>query len=287
MILSSRWILISAAAFLCLAIGDSQASASINIDTLAKPLCPASQSLPSLQSLIPVRIKQVIDGDTVKLFDGRSIRIIGLNTPEMNWGKGRAPQPYAKRAWLSLRDLIRSSKRIYLSLGIEQKDRYGRTLAHLYGENSSGVRFNLAAQVIHQGLGFYIAIPPNLSQSLCFKQVEKQARIAGRGLWESYAAQLIGKKVRLETGFQRLSARVDKALSGKNGWLLSLDGPIVMRINRNDLQNFDINQLRVLTGKRITVRGWLIDRGEKTQNHQKGYKRWMLNVSHPLSIEAE
>ncbi|WP_376748670.1 thermonuclease family protein, partial [Stutzerimonas nitrititolerans] len=40
------------------------------------------------------KVAQVIDGDTLRLVDGRSVRLIGLNTPELG-RKGRRAEPFA------------------------------------------------------------------------------------------------------------------------------------------------------------------------------------------------
>lgn len=42
-----------------------------------------------------VRVQQVVDGDTVRLVDGRSVRLIGINTPEIGHG-GVAASPMPK-----------------------------------------------------------------------------------------------------------------------------------------------------------------------------------------------
>ncbi|KEZ75268.1 nuclease, partial [Pseudomonas syringae pv. syringae FF5] len=42
----------------------------------AQAFCPAPASLPVAQ------VQRVVDGDTLKLTDGRNVRMIGLNTPE-------------------------------------------------------------------------------------------------------------------------------------------------------------------------------------------------------------
>lgn len=44
-----------------------------------------------------VAVRQVLDGDTVRLGDGRSVRLIGINAPELG-RKGRPSEPYAEAA---------------------------------------------------------------------------------------------------------------------------------------------------------------------------------------------
>jgi micrococcal nuclease len=72
----------------------------------------------------------VFDGDTIELDDGRKVRLIGVDAPEVE-------SPYRKResfgdeskAYLSALIL---KKKISLVVGDPQKDRYGRTLAYVY-----------------------------------------------------------------------------------------------------------------------------------------------------------
>lgn len=105
----------------------------------AQALCPAPAS-----QLEAVSVQRVVDGDTVRLSDGRSVRMIGLNTPELG-KKGRSDEPFAAAARTRLETLVAASDgRLGLLAGQEGKDRYGRTLAHLYSANGD----NLEAQML-------------------------------------------------------------------------------------------------------------------------------------------
>lgn len=295
LILGSRWNGISAAAFLCLIVFARYAGAGAPFGTEIKWLCPAPQPL------TPVQVHKVIDGDTVVLANGQHLRIIGINTPEMNFGKRRlneGPQPYAKEARRFLNRWIENSTQIYISTGREQRDRYGRTLVHLYGElqsgardGISGVQYNIAAQLIRRGLGVYIAIPPNLGQSACLKRVESQARVEQLGLWRNFTALHPENGKPLKTGFQLVSGRIAKVSRVKNGWWLEFNGPLVLKISAKNAGYFGTQKLQgaqklqSLVDESVRVRGWVIDRGSEYENHPKGYKRWMMNLAHPLSIE--
>ena len=59
---------------------------SIFFSLQAAALCPASEPLSR------VKVATVIDGDTLRLVDGRSVRLIGLNATEMG-RKGRSAEP--------------------------------------------------------------------------------------------------------------------------------------------------------------------------------------------------
>ena len=88
----------------------------------AQAFCP----LPGNPQAVAVR--QVVDGDTLRLTDGRSVRMIGINAPEMG-RKGRASEPYAEAAKRRLQALVKASDgRVGLVPGVESKDKYGRCL---------------------------------------------------------------------------------------------------------------------------------------------------------------
>ncbi|MFH7572534.1 thermonuclease family protein, partial [Pseudomonas syringae group genomosp. 7] len=63
---------------------------------------------PSPVSLPVAQVQRVVDGDTLKLADGRSLRMIGLNTPETG-KKGQSAEPIAEAAKRRLQALIDES----------------------------------------------------------------------------------------------------------------------------------------------------------------------------------
>ena len=77
----------------------------------AQAFCPMPDGLTS------VAVQRVVDGDTLRLSDGRSVRMIGLNTPELG-KQGRSDEPFAVAARKRLETLV-----AYLrELGIEHFD---------------------------------------------------------------------------------------------------------------------------------------------------------------------
>ena len=114
----------------------------------AEVFCPAPAAVSTFE------VQRVVDGDTVRLKDGRRVRMIGVNAPETG-KKGRPDEPFAVAARQRLQGLVDTSGgRVGVVLGREGKDRYGRTLAHLYGANGA----NLEAQLLAEGLGFLVAV---------------------------------------------------------------------------------------------------------------------------------
>ena len=70
-------------------------------------------------------------------------------------------------------------KAVRLTLEAEQRDHYGRWLAHLVLLDGTSV----GEVLLKEGLAAAIAIPPNVTQIVRLQAAESQARQANRGLW--------------------------------------------------------------------------------------------------------
>jgi endonuclease YncB( thermonuclease family) len=216
-------------------------------------------------------VSHVYDGDTVKLADGRNVRLIGINTPEMG-RDGKKDEPGAKRALRHLESLVRASdQRVYMLIGTQQTDRYGRQLAHLYDKDGNSINESL----LRDGLGYVITIPPNVRNIACYQAAESQARKSRRGLWRSASIPLEAEKLTgKEEGFYLIEGRIGRIGKSRNAlWLNLVQGP-ALRIDRRNWQEFTDFAVDDLSGKRLEVRGWLY--------HRKGQQR--MSVRHPASL---
>jgi micrococcal nuclease len=128
-------------------------------------------------------VLRVIDGDTVELADGRKLRYIGIDTPEMRKRRNgqwvKAPEQFALEAMEANRRLV-EGKRVELEYDAQPRDRYGRTLAYVYVD---GIFVN--ARMLEDGYAQLMTIPPNVKYVDRFKQALAQARQRGAGLWAS------------------------------------------------------------------------------------------------------
>lgn len=234
--------------------------------TAAQAFCPAPKGL------IPATVQHVVDGDTLRLKDGRRVRMIGLNAPELA-GKGRSAEPFAVASRQRLQQLVaQSGGRVGLLPGRERRDRYGRTLAHVYGANG----INFEARLIAEGLAYQIALAPNVALLACQQAAEKQARRAGLGLWRR-SPVLKAQQIR-SSGFAVLEGRVSKVRRNRAGVWITLHGAVVLRIAPNVLERFDRRWLKGLSGRRIEARGWVVDRWRRERAASTG-GRWMLSVT--------
>ncbi|MCG6539492.1 thermonuclease family protein [Pseudomonas sp. KSR10] len=235
----------------------------------AQALCPVSGPLPS------AKVATVIDGDTLRLVDGRRVRLIGVNAPEVG-RKGRSAEPFAEAAKRRLQALVNASGgRVGLRLGQEASDHYGRLLAHAFDSHGE----NLEAVLLAEGLGFFVAIAPNTLLAECHLAVEQQARLAGKGVWHQPP---IASAERLRRGgFALVRARVDRLETNRGGVWLELDGPLVIQVPREAVASF-ADSLKDLPGKQVEARGWVIDRKGRADLSRQA--RWLLRASHPSML---
>lgn len=234
--------------------------------------CPAPVGLPQF------KVQRVVDGDTLRLVDGRSVRLIGLNTPETG-KKGQPAEPLAEIARRRLQVLVNdSSGSVAVQVGEQAKDRYGRTLANVYGRDGS----NLEAQLLSEGLGFQVAITPNVALVECQRQAEDVARQARLGLWRNWpvvpAAQVS------KGGFALVVGRVESVRPNAAGLWIELQGGVVLHIAAPLLAGFDSKSLQRLQGRQVQARGWVVDRSRR-QGLKDGRARWLIPITHPMMVQ--
>lgn len=130
-------------------------------------------------------VRHVTDGDTVVLDSGQTLRLWGVDTPEM--GHGGAPdQFYAREARQGLENLLARDK-LTLVLAPESEDQYHRLLGTLRLPDGALVNVEL----VRQGLAFYYPHPRSgdwLAGELL--QAQRQAMREGRGFWSEMLLHL-------------------------------------------------------------------------------------------------
>ncbi|MBK5532556.1 thermonuclease family protein [Pseudomonas sp. TH08] len=239
----------------------------------AQAFCPVPSGLTS------VAVQRVVDGDTVRLSDGRSVRMIGLNTPELG-KQGRSDEPFAVAARKRLQALVDASGgRVGLRLGKQAKDHYGRTLAHIYSAGGA----NLEAQMLADGLGFQVAVAPNVDLVKCQQAAESSARQAGLGLWRQ-SPVLKAEQIQ-RSGFAVVQGRVSKVQRNRGGIWIELQGSLVLRVAPNLVGQFDHVPLQALKGRQIEARGWIVDRSRRG-GLKSDESRWLLPLTDPSMLQS-
>lgn len=242
-------------------------------------LCGAQGACPSPGSLPQVAVQRVVDGDTLYLEDGRRIRMIGLNSPELG-KRGRADEPFAVAARQRLEALVAANDgRVGVLPGKDDRDDYGRTLAHVYSARGE----NLEERLIAEGLGFLVAVAPNVDLVSCQQVAERHARQAGAGLWKK--SPVVRAEQIDAPGFVLMSGRVESVRRNRGGIWIELQGPVVLHIAPGLQRRFDASALERLKGRKIEARGWVVDRARRGGN-KAGQARWMLPLTDPAMLEA-
>jgi micrococcal nuclease len=216
------------------------------------------------------RVKEVFDGDTVQLEDGRKIRLLGINTPEVRH-KNEDAQAGGDEAKRWLIGKLQNSK-VRLETDVEKTDKYKRTLAHLFTENDEHINLQLVAA----GLAAVSIYPPNLLHAEALIKAQDQAEQAGLGMWQraEYAAMPVSSLTdQGHAGWMRLAGKVVNIRNSRKYSYLEFSSRFEARIERKWLPLFpDMNGY---LGKEVEVRGWL----------NKNKNGFSMLIRHPSAIK--
>jgi len=125
-----------------------------------------------------VKVKRVVDGDTIELESGQKVRYIGIDTPE-SVDPGKPVECFSEEATKKNRDLV-EGKEIRLETDVSEKDRYGRLLRYVWINDSL-----INEILVREGFAKSSTYPPDIKYQLRFNQAEQLAREGGKGLWGS------------------------------------------------------------------------------------------------------
>lgn len=126
-------------------------------------------------------VKRVNDGDTITLTDGRLVRYIGVDTPEIDYQKRRA-EPLAYEARDFNRRLINNAHAVQLILGKQVRDRYGRLLAYVFLKNGTFIN----AAILRQGYGFFLYAGKNDRYRRELLAAQRAGMSDRRGVWRNW-----------------------------------------------------------------------------------------------------
>jgi len=115
-------------------------------------------------------ISEIIDGDTFKLSDGRTIRLIGVDTPETE-------MPFYAEA-VAFAESLLMRKQISTEFDEEDRDKYGRFLVYAYLDSNF-----VNELIIRRGLGIVYLFESNLKSASLLIEAQKEARAANLGIW--------------------------------------------------------------------------------------------------------
>ncbi len=130
-------------------------------------------------------VTDVIDGDTIKLEDGRRVRYLNIDTAESV--KPNTPvQCFSKEASEMNKALV-EGKNIIMTSDEVETDRYGRDLRFIFlqGADTNDIGQSINAKLVQMGYARAYIIKPNDTFEDEFRQWQKEAQDKNIGIWKS------------------------------------------------------------------------------------------------------
>jgi len=126
-------------------------------------------------------VVRVIDGDTIEVeIDGREYRLryIGIDAPETV--KDNTPVEWMGPEASAANGALVKGEVVYLEKDVSDTDRYGRLLRYVFLADGTFVN----GELVRQGYAQAITYPPDVKYQKLLRALEREARDAGRGLWQ-------------------------------------------------------------------------------------------------------
>jgi endonuclease YncB( thermonuclease family) len=248
---------------------------------LASCVLPAGAEAPAAEAAV---VTEVIDGDTVRLADGREVRLVGIQAPKLALGRpGFEPWPLADAAKATLTALSQSGP-LSLRPANPAPDRHGRMLADAYDPAGRWLQGEMVARGMARVYSFadQVASPEGAGRVEDLLVLERRARAGRLGIWDLafYRVRGVTETPHFIDSFQLVEGKVRRVAKNRNDVYLdfgddwstdfSVFAPraVLAACARAGLD------LESLAGQTIRVRGWL-----------KWRSGPMIELSHPQQIE--
>ncbi|MDH5488710.1 MAG: thermonuclease family protein [Rhodospirillaceae bacterium] len=246
----------------------------------SSPFSSRAQGLDSLDNQGTAKVTMVIDGDTIWLDDGRKVRLVGIQAPELSFGRSDfKPNPFGEAAKKQMATLS-LGKSVTIYTGVASTDRHGRTLGHVVINDDN--KTWLQGEMLRLGMAHVYTFADNRALANEMLEIEKTARKNNVGIWANNLYKIITDDASANyVGTYRLVE--GKVLSAqKVGTNVYLNfGPVwrtdfTILVEKDGLALFAKNNVDPLAfqGKNVRVRGWL-----KNKNGP------MIVATHPEQIE--
>ena len=122
-------------------------------------------------------VSRVVDGDTIELADGRKVRYIGVDTPELHHPT-KGVQCFGQEAMVKNKELV-EGKTVRMEKDVSDTDRYKRLLRYVW----IGDTF-INEYLVREGYAFQATFPPDVKYAELFRAAAEEARINKKGLWK-------------------------------------------------------------------------------------------------------
>jgi endonuclease YncB( thermonuclease family) len=222
-------------------------------------------------------VREVVDGETVTLADGRSLRLVGIEVPAAaGAARGRRQAAAAGEAQAALGELV-LGETVALRFAGNPVDRHGRVTAHLFVG-----KLWVQGELLSRGLARVRSFADNRAAVPEMLALERRARRARRGLWAdpAYAVRRPEEAGRYAGSFQVVEGRLVDGASVQGQVYLNFAedwrNTLSLRLAGDATRLFRGTGLDplALAHDRVRVRGWI-----------SGGSRPVLEVTHPEQIE--
>ncbi len=221
------------------------------------------------------KVAWVYDGDTLRLKDGRKIRLIGMNAPEVAHHKKKG-QPYGREATEKLRQLLKSvNYKVRLETDLQKRDRYKRYLVHVFLADGT----DLSQWMLQNGWASLMIFPPNTRYIGMYRKAEQSAQKMKRHIWLQSNYQ-IHKASQLKKGYRgyvRLKSNIKSIKITKKTIFLELDKKIFIKLSKHFIHYFTHYDPKNLLHDEVIIRGFLYkSRGKR-----------IITLRHPAQLELK
>lgn len=142
-----------------------------------------SSSKTSKKGLEKVKVKSVVDGDTIHLTDGRTVRYLNMDTPETK--KVNTPvKCYGPEASKFNKEKV-DGKEIWILSDKQDTDKYSRYLRFIFlnEADTDNIENSLNAQMVKLGYARTSIYKPNNTYEKQFWALQKVATNSKAGVW--------------------------------------------------------------------------------------------------------
>ncbi|MBI2086117.1 thermonuclease family protein [Candidatus Daviesbacteria bacterium] len=126
-------------------------------------------------------VTKVVDGDTIVVNGQITVRFIGIDTPE-TIDPRRPVGCFGKEASNETKNLL-TGREVVLQKDVSDTDKYKRILRYVFLPLENGQILFVNDYLVRVGFAKVYTYPPDVKFDSQFRQAEKEAKEAKRGLW--------------------------------------------------------------------------------------------------------
>ncbi|MEE9380267.1 MAG: thermonuclease family protein [Hyphomonadaceae bacterium] len=239
--------------------------------------CEKPEPLETLEPGERGRVVRILDGDTLVLETGLTVRLVGIEAPSFARRRSAGDEEieddvYARESHRMLEDMA-MGREVQLFYPGLTRDRYDRALAHVRTDDALGAELWLNIEMLKRGGVRFRIYPDTARLGELLLEAEQAARLEKAGLWRKRAYRIAEAQDRSpeDTGFFLMTGELGKAVPLAGDWARAVcareldGGAVILDIMPASSQFCSADDPRVL------VRGYL--------------KEGRITLTHPLNLE--